>query len=155
MFYYVNKLKEILEQNLGDKVGYYLVGTIENIPKEVASSNFILLRPVSSIIEVADTQRDSVRGLIEVYVGTDIRKNWDEDDYTTAFLVDCMDIMEGTNDNGVLNTNTVLAQVRQNICSSWINQSSLEVDYTNQRDEEYTYTIKLTVEIYDQRNRNN
>lgn len=156
MYYYVNKIKELLETSIpSDKIGHYLVGTIENIPKEVASQNFILLRPIASNVGVADTQRDGVSGSIEIYVGTDIRNNWDEDGYTTQFLLECMSIMEGTDDNGVLDPKSIVGILRSNICRYWINQNSFELDYTNQRDEEYTYTIKLTIEIYDQRNRNN
>ena len=156
MYYYIKQIRQVLQDNIPlDKIAHYLMGDVENIPEPVANGGFILITPSSSDIRVADSQRDEVRGQVDVIVGVQVRNNYQEEDYVTDHVMDCLSIMDGTDDNGQPSNTSVVGILRRRINNTWLNQDSFTIDYANQRDEAYIYAIKLTVTIYDQRNRNN
>lgn len=156
LYKYCKKIKELLEASIpSDRIAYYLFGDVRNIPKEVAERGFILIRPISSTTTNADTQRDLINGAIEVYVGVQTREFLQEDDYGTPHVVECLDIMEGIDSNGNMRNDTVIATLRSNINTTWLGQSGFDIEYENQREEQYIYAIKLTITVSDMRNRNN
>lgn len=151
MFYYCEKIKTLLEAGIPqDRVNYYILGSAENIPQEVAERGFIQIVPTTSTTNIADNTKDETIGSIDVIVGVLIRELWNGSAYDNAHFIEVGDIMEGKDANGNLKSDTVKAILRKNINSLGLNQSELIADYSDQRDESYIYSAKFTLQIYEQ-----
>lgn len=154
MKYYLDEIQSVISAGIPkSRVRYYIQGEPQNIPKEVAEQGFILLVPLSESINAADTSRDEATGVIRIVVGIQVREDYNRSDYTQEHLMRCLDIFEGRAKDGTLKTDTVLHLLRQAVTDIGLNEESLEVDYSNQRDELYIYAIGCELTFYDQRTR--
>lgn len=158
MYKYVTKIRELLKAGIpASKIEYYYIGNPRNISSAEAERGFVIIDPQPITTTIADNWNDSEEGEIDVIVGVQSRSNNNmiretEGDDQEA-LLEAMELMEGVDSNGNLKTDTVKYILRNNITKIGINQPTMVTDYTNQRDENYIYAIKLTITTYEQRQR--
>lgn len=147
MKYIIDQIKTQLKSGLGQKIRYYYTGEPEILPKEVVSRGYVCIKPITDNTELVETQTDQGLYTIQIVVGRDVRREWNKkpDEFmTTKWL---MEIVQNTDSNGDLQTDTIKYILRDNLTSIG-KVHVMSIDYEDkQRGEEYTSEARITLEI--------
>lgn len=130
MFQTLKKIRSLLQTTFGDVFRSYIIDD----PNLVIFSELpcLYIAPVSTDINIADTQRDTWTYTIDIGLIIDAKQEllkYKQEMVGTQFLTE---IMEAKDDNGILKPNTVLYVLRRNLNlgSNWSIQNISSVDYS-------------------------
>lgn len=145
----ISLLKEALKAKLGGKIKSWYVGDPVLIPDSAMPC--IAISPNSSIIAVADNQRDSRIHKIDIAIIIDARKYFGSTPLEMVGTTFLMELMSKENDDGTIDAATVLGVIRDNmqLSTNRFVTESVTIDYTTRRRSEDIVTLEaiLTLEI--------
>lgn len=147
MKYIVNQIKNAIESGLGNKIGYYYIGRPDILPKEVASRGYVCISPISDVTELVQTQTDRGIYTIMVIVGRDVRNEWNQLPQKVGTTKWLMDIVQNTDENGILKVDTIKYILRNNL----VQIGKVHIMSINYRDvttqEQYVKEAQIELEI--------
>jgi hypothetical protein len=147
MNYIVNQIKTAIEAGLGNKIGYYYIGRPQILPKEVAMRGYISISPLSDETTLVQTQTDQGIYRVEIEVGRDVRNEWNQMPQKVGTTKWLMEIVQNTDTNGSLQTNTIKYILRNNLVQ--IGKTHImSITYEDMEvQEQYVKVAKILLEI--------
>jgi hypothetical protein len=115
MKYIIDQIKTAISTGLGTKIQYYYIGRPQILPKEVAMRGYIAISPQSDSTDLVQTQTDQGIYRVEVEVGRDVRNEWNQLPQKVGTTKWLMEIVQNTDSNGILETDTVKYILRNNL----------------------------------------
>lgn len=152
MKYIIDKIKTVIENGLGNKIGYYYIGRPHILPKEVAMRGYIAISPLEDETNLVQTQTDQGIYRVEIEVGRDVRNEWNQMPQKVGTTKWLMEIVQNTDENGLLKNDTIKYVLRNNLVQIGkthimsISYDDIEVE------EQYMKIAKILLEITTLRN---
>jgi hypothetical protein len=115
MKYIIDQIKTVIQAGLGTKIQYYYIGRPQILPKEVAMRGYIAIDPMSDETSLTQTQTDMGVYRVMVMVGRDVRNEWNQLPQKVGTTKWLMEIVQNTDDAGLLKTDTIKYILRNNL----------------------------------------
>lgn len=152
MDYLIRKILNSLEAGIPkERIAYYFDGKPTQLTDEILERGVICVSVPSAEVESITTGVTEQETFdVEIVVAKIIKNNYYKEGQQEAGQAVIRRIIEGSNDNGVLLTDTVRHIVRSNLKTWGVMQPSYSVDYDTQEFvNNSTFSATVTVQVID------